>query len=84
VSLDIELNIVNICRFLNFFLRPTSNVFLYLLEVGLEFYNNNFITHNDSGGEPSLYLFNEEGEIIETIGLDKNPDFKIENNDWEE
>jgi hypothetical protein len=51
---------------------------------GLEFYNNNFITHNDSGGEPSLYLFNEEGEIIETIGLDKNPDFKIENNDWED
>jgi hypothetical protein len=51
---------------------------------GLEFYNNNFITHNDSGGEPSLYVFNEEGEIIETIGLDKNPDFKIENNDWED
>ena len=51
---------------------------------GLEFYNNNFITHNDSGGEPSLYLFNEEGEIIETIGFDKNPDFKIENNDWED
>ena len=51
---------------------------------GLEFYNNYFITHNDSGGEPSLYLFNEEGEIIETIGFDKNPDFKIENNDWED
>jgi hypothetical protein len=51
---------------------------------GLEFYNNNFITHNDSGGEPSLYVFNEEGEIIETIGLNKNPDFKIKNNDWED
>ena len=51
---------------------------------GLEFYNNNFITHNDSGGEPSLYVFNEEGEIIETIGLNKNPDFEIENNDWED
>jgi len=51
---------------------------------GLEFYNNNFITHNDSGGESSLYVFNENGEIIETIGLNKNPDFKIENNDWED
>ena len=51
---------------------------------GLEFYNNNFITHNDSGGEPSLYVFNEEGEIIETIELNKNPDFEIENNDWED
>jgi hypothetical protein len=51
---------------------------------GLEFYNNHFITHNDSGGEPSLYVFNEEGEIIETIGLNKNPDFKIKNNDWED
>ena len=51
---------------------------------GLEFYNNNFITHNDSGGEPSLYVFNEEGKIVETIGLNKNPDFEIENNDWED
>ena len=51
---------------------------------GLEFYNNNFITHNDSGGEPSLYVFNEVGEIIETIELNKNPDFEIENNDWED
>jgi hypothetical protein len=51
---------------------------------GLEFYNNNFITHNDSGGEPSLYVFNEIGEVIETIGLNKNPDFEIENNDWED
>ena len=51
---------------------------------GLEFYNNNFITHNDSGVEPSLYVFNEECEIIETIELNKNPDFEIENNDWED
>ena len=51
---------------------------------GLEFYNSNFITHNDSGGEPSLYVFNEEGEIVETIELNKNPDFEIENNDWED
>lgn len=51
---------------------------------GLEFYNNHFITHNDSGGEPTLYVFNERGEVIETIGLNKNPDFEIKNNDWED
>ncbi|MDC3219124.1 hypothetical protein OAT98_00875 [Flavobacteriaceae bacterium] len=51
---------------------------------GLEFYNNHFITHNDSGGEPTLYIFNERGEVIETIGLNKNPDFEIKNNDWED
>ena len=51
---------------------------------GLEFYNNHFITHNDSGGEPTLYIFNERGEVIETIGLKKNPDFEIKNNDWED
>ena len=51
---------------------------------GLEFYNNNFITHNDSGGEPSLYVFNEKGEIIETIELNKNSSQQIENNDWED
>ena len=51
---------------------------------GLEFYNNHFITHNDSGGEPTLYIFNERGEVIEKIGLNKNPDFEIKNNDWED
>ena len=51
---------------------------------GLEFYNNHFITHNDSGGEPTLYIFNERGEVIETIGLNNNPDFEIKNNDWED
>ena len=47
---------------------------------GLEFYGNNFITHNDSGGLPVLYEFNQKGEL-----LDK---FKItdcgENDDWED
>ena len=51
---------------------------------GLEIYNNNFITHNDSGGEPSLYVFNEKGEIIETMELNKNSSQQIENNDWED
>ena len=47
---------------------------------GLEFYGNNFITHNDSGGLPVLYEFNQKGEL-----LDK---FEIidcgENDDWED
>ena len=42
---------------------------------GLEFYNNNFITHNDSGGEPSLYLFNEEvtHNVGRTFSIEYNP-----------
>ena len=51
---------------------------------GLEFYNNNFITHNDSGDGPSLYVFNESGSLIETIDLSKDSNFEIENNDWED
>ena len=32
---------------------------------GLEYFNNNFLTHNDSGGETILYEFNKEGKIEE-------------------
>ena len=51
---------------------------------GLEFYNKNFITHNDSGDGPSLYVFNENGDLIKTMDLNKNSNFEIENNDWED
>ena len=51
---------------------------------GLEFYNKNFITHNDSGDGPSLYVFNENGDLIKTLDLNKNSNFEIENNDWED
>ena len=51
---------------------------------GLEFYNKNFITHNDSGDGPSLYVFNENGDLIKTIDLNKDANFEIENNDWED
>ena len=47
---------------------------------GLEFYNKNFITHNDSGDGPSLYVFNENGDLIKTIDLNKDANFEIENN----
>ena len=51
---------------------------------GLEFYNKNFITHNDSGDGPSLYIFNENGDLIKTMDLNKDSNFEIENNDWED
>ena len=44
---------------------------------GLEFYAKNFITHNDSGDGPSLYIFNENGDLIETIDLNKDSSFEI-------
>ena len=51
---------------------------------GLEFYDDNFITHNDSGDGPSLYVFNEDGNLIKTMDLNKDSSFEIENNDWED
>ena len=46
---------------------------------GLEILDNQFITHNDSGGDPSLYMFNEAGEIIQTVEI-----INQSNNDWED
>ena len=46
---------------------------------GLEILDNRFITHNDSGGDPSLYMFNEAGEIIQTLEIVNQT-----NNDWED
>ena len=51
---------------------------------GLEILNDIFITHNDSGGEPSLYFFNLSGEIINSIKLEKENFWEIYNNDWED
>ena len=51
---------------------------------GLEILNEVFITHNDSGGEPSLYFFNLNGEIINSIKLEEEPFWEIYNNDWED
>ena len=46
---------------------------------GLEFFNQNFLTHNDSGGKPKLYEFNEAGNILEEYTIEG-----AENNDWED
>ena len=51
---------------------------------GLEILNEVFITHNDSGGEPSLYFFNLNGEIINSIKLEEESLWEIYNNDWED
>ena len=51
---------------------------------GLEILNDVFVTHNDSGGEPSLYFFNLSGEIINSIKIEKENFWEIYNNDWED
>ena len=47
---------------------------------GLEYFNENFITHNDSGGEPLLYEFNKEGKIVSKHKIDNCG----MNDDWED
>ena len=47
---------------------------------GLEYYNDNFLTHNDSGGETILYEFNKEGKIVDEHFIENCG----ENNDWED
>ena len=44
---------------------------------GLEILNEVFITHNDSGGEPSWYFFNLNGEIINCIRLEEKSFWEI-------
>ena len=51
---------------------------------GLEIINDVFITHNDSGGESSLYFFNHIGEIINSKKLEEESFWEIYNNDWED
>ena len=51
---------------------------------GLEIINEVFVTHNDSGGEPSLYFFNLNGEIINSVKLDEKSFWQIYNIDWED
>ena len=46
---------------------------------GLEFYDKNLITHNDSGGEPILYYLTTDGKIVNTRKIED-----VKNNDWED
>ena len=47
---------------------------------GLEYYDDNFLTHNDSGGKTILYEFNKEGNIVDEHFIENCG----ENNDWED
>ena len=47
---------------------------------GLEYYNKNFLTHNDSGGKPILYEFNKDGKIVSEHTITNCG----VNNDWED
>ena len=51
---------------------------------GLEIVNNNFITHNDSGGDPVLYEFNEDGVILQKYNINESSDSNLTNEDWED
>ena len=47
---------------------------------GLEYYGDNFLTHNDSGGKTILYEFNKGGKIVYEYTINDCGD----NNDWED
>ena len=51
---------------------------------GLEIINNNFITHNDSGGDPVVYEFNQNGVIINRHNINGDSGYNLENVDWED
>ncbi|MEK9741148.1 MAG: hypothetical protein VW262_08175 [Flavobacteriaceae bacterium] len=46
---------------------------------GLERRGDLFITHNDSGDEPRIYFFTEDGKIVKSIEF-----FTMKNKDWED
>ena len=46
---------------------------------GLERRGDLFITHNDSGDEPRIYFFTEDGKIVKSIEF-----FTMNNKDWED
>jgi len=46
---------------------------------GLEIVDCQFITHNDSGGDPKLYYLDKEGKIVFERTL-----YGLKNNDWED
>ena len=46
---------------------------------GIEFFKNDFLTHNDSRGKPNLNRFTERGDLINRYRIECT-----ENNDWED
>ena len=51
---------------------------------GIEIIGDNFITHNDSGGDPVLYEFNQDGEILKEYNINENSSYNLKNEDWED
>ena len=51
---------------------------------GIEIIGDNFITHNDSGGDPVLYEFNQDGEILKEYNINENSRYNLKNEDWED
>ena len=51
---------------------------------GIEIIGDNFITHNDSGGDPVLYEFNQAGEILKEYNINENSSYNLKNEDWED
>jgi hypothetical protein len=48
--------------------------------LGFSFYNNNIITHNDSGGQANLYEINAStGAVLRTVAITN-----ATNVDWED
>ena len=46
---------------------------------GLEYFEGNFLTHNDREGKPILYLFSEAGELLKKYLI-----LNVKNKDWED
>src|SRR6056300_864867 len=46
---------------------------------GLERRGDLFITHNDSGDDPRIYFFTEEGSLVKSIAF-----YTLKNKDWED
>lgn len=84
---------IKLCLLLTLFFGPYNNGKLCAQKViyktqlpkkieessGLEYFKNDFLTHNDSGGKPILYRFDKQGNIVNQYLIED-----AENNDWED
>jgi hypothetical protein len=69
----------NICLFAQTLVYKTQLPKKIKETSGLEFLNQDFLTHNDSGGKPVLYRLTFQGDLLEQYNIEG-----AENNDWED
>lgn len=69
----------NICLFAQTLVYETQLPKKIKETSGLEFLNEDFLTHNDSGGKPVLYRLTFQGDLIEQYSIEG-----AENDDWED